>query len=221
KIDLHHLGKEGLERLGGILDEILDLSAEEAARALDRLCAGDPELRAQAELLLAADQSSRSFLTRPAMDWVPGLILDPSDEGEPDREGARVGAWRILRELGRGGMGRVYLAERADGQFEQRAAIKLLKRGLDTDEILARFLQERQILARLEHPHIAHLLDGGVTEDGLPWFALEHVEGTPITTYCERRSESLRGTLVLFIQACRAVQFAHANLVIHRDLKPG
>ena len=222
KLDLDRLGRERLELLGRILDEVLDLPAEEATTALDRLCAGDAELRAQAELLLAADQSSRRFLTRPAMDWVPGLVLEGStDMGEPDREGARVGAWRILRELGRGGMGRVYLAERADGQFEQKAAIKLLKRGLDTDEILARFLQERQILARLEHPNIAHLMDGGVTDDGLPWFALEHIEGTPITTYCERRNESLRGTLGLFVQACRAVQFAHANLVIHRDLKPG
>ncbi len=222
RIDLERLGRERLEQLGRILDEVLDLSPEDATRALDRLCAGDAELRAQVELLIRADEGSRGFLTRPAMDWIPGLVLEDHDEpAEEDRLGDRVGAWRILRELGRGGMGRVYLAERADGQFEQRVAIKLLKRGLDTDEILARFLQERQILARLEHPHIAHLLDGGVTEDGLPWFALEHVEGTSITAYCHDRNESPRGTLRLFAQACRAVQFAHTNLVIHRDLKPG
>src|SRR6185436_1352446 len=115
----------------------------------------------------------------------PGLL---EEAREADRTGSRLGPWRIVRELGRGGMGRVYLAERADGAFEQKVAVKVLKRGLDTDEILARFIQERQILARLDDPHIARVVDGGVTEDGLPWFALEYIEGAPLTEYSRSRN---------------------------------
>ena len=117
-------------------------------------------------------------------------------------------------------MGAVYLAERADGAFQQRVALKLVKRGLDTDEILRRFLRERRILARLEHPHIARLLDGGITEDGLPWFAMEHVQGEPITSWCESRRTSVAERLRLFQAVCAAVQHAHRNLIVHRDLKP-
>src|SRR5207249_3829105 len=127
-----------------------------------------------------------------------------------------------IRELGRGGMGAVYLAERADGQFEQLVALKLIKRGMDSDEIHRRFLAERQILAHLGggHPHIARLLDGGITEEGQPWFAMEYVAGTPITVHCDGRALPVSERLRLFRDVCDAVRFAHANLVVHRDLKP-
>src|SRR6185503_18396474 len=135
-------------------------------------------------------------------------------------EGETIGPYRLGTELGRGGMGTVFLAERADGQFDQRVALKLVKRGMDSAEILDRFRAERQILARLQHANVARLLDGGVTPDGQPYFAMEHVEGEPLTTYCQRVSLSTALRLRLFLQVCEAVEYAHRNLVVHRDLKP-
>ncbi|MGE5188870.1 MAG: tetratricopeptide repeat protein [Gemmatimonadota bacterium] len=173
---------------------------------------------------MAADTESGSFLSEPAIG--AGVVLWLAGGGpelplaETPLDGQRLGPYRILREIARGGMGRVFLAERADGAFEQTVAIKLVKRGLETDEIVARFLRERRILGRLVHPNIARLLDGGVSSDGLPWFALEYVEGTPITEHCERMGLGLRAMLLLFAQAGRAVQYAHQGLVVHRDLKP-
>ncbi len=135
--------------------------------------------------------------------------------------GRRVGAYEIVREIGRGGMGAVYLAKRADGQFEKEVAIKLLKRGTDTDEILRRFHAERRILAQLDHPNIARLLDAGTTDDGLPYFVMEHVDGVPITSYVQEGQLSVAQRLELFLKVCEAVQFAHQHRVVHRDLKPG
>ncbi|HZX92789.1 MAG TPA: protein kinase, partial [Rudaea sp.] len=132
----------------------------------------------------------------------------------------QIGPWRLVSKLGSGGMGVVWLAERADGQFEQRAAIKLIKRGMDSEAVLKRFLRERQILARLVHPHIAHLLDGGISADGRPYFAMEYVEGLPLLRYCHDRGMQLEERIRLFLRICEAVQFAHVNHVVHRDLKP-
>ena len=134
--------------------------------------------------------------------------------------GRRIGAYAIVREIGRGGMGAVYLAGRADDEFEKEVAIKLLKRGTDTDEVLRRFRTEREILARLEHPNIAHLIDGGTTGDGLPYFVMEYVAGIPVTNFCRDQELSVEARLQLFLKICAAVQFAHQNLVVHRDLKP-
>ncbi|MEX2471611.1 MAG: serine/threonine-protein kinase, partial [Gemmatimonadota bacterium] len=131
-----------------------------------------------------------------------------------------VGRYRILGELGRGGMATVYDAERADGAFEQRVAIKLLRRGLDTDDIVERFLAERQILSGLEHANIARLIDGGATSDGRPYLVMERVSGEPITEWANRRGLSVRERLRLFCQVAEAVQVAHQRLIIHRDLKP-
>ena len=131
-----------------------------------------------------------------------------------------VGPYRLVRELGRGGMGQVFLAERADGQFDQRAAVKLLKRGMDSDAILTRFLRERQILAALDHPNIARLFDGGITQDGRPYFVMEYVQGQPITRFCDEHRLSIDERLQLFCLVCLAVEYAHRNLVVHRDLKP-
>lgn len=165
--------------------------------------------------LIAAD-----FLETDAAGFAAPLVAE--GEGLVSREtpGTMVGRYRLLEEIGRGGMGTVWLAERADGHFEQQVALKLVKRGMDSDELLTRFIRERQILARLEHPNIARLLDGGVSEDGRPYFVMELVQGERITRYAETRHLSLEQRLRLVATVCRAVQQAHRNLVVHRDLKP-
>ena len=141
--------------------------------------------------------------------------------GLDDRiDGARIGPYRLVKELGRGGMGTVYLAVRSDDAFQKRVALKVLKRGMDTDAIVRRFRNERQILASLDHPHISGLLDGGTTPDGLPYFAMEFVEGQPIDEYCEARQLDTTARLQMFMKICSAVQYAHQNLIIHRDIKP-
>jgi serine/threonine-protein kinase len=135
--------------------------------------------------------------------------------------GDEVGAYRITRLLGRGGMGAVYEGERADGAFEKKVAIKIVKRGMDTDEIVRRFHHERRILARLEHPNIAGIMDGGITEDGLPYFVMELAQGERIDEFCDNHTLLILERLELFEQVCQAVQYAHGNLVVHRDIKPG
>ncbi|HEY0078086.1 MAG TPA: protein kinase, partial [Pyrinomonadaceae bacterium] len=145
----------------------------------------------------------------------------PSDPEDPNSmTGRRIGAYQIVREVGRGGMGAVYLAERADSEFRRNVAIKLIKRGMDTDFIIRRFRNERQILAALEHPNIACLLDGGTTEDGLPYFVMEYIEGRPLYQYCDSEKLSIRERLRLFRQVCAAVAYAHQKHVVHRDIKP-
>lgn len=192
--------------LAGALE--LDETHERAA-FLERACAADADLRARVESLLAQpDDDFDLFAETMAL------------AAEPSFESARLGAYELVRELGRGGMGTVWLARRADEQFDKLVAIKLLKRGTDTDEVLRRFQAERQILARLEHPNIARLLDGGTTPDGLPYLVMEYVVGARVTDYAFAQNLSVRERLELFLKVCSAVQFAHQNLVVHRDLKP-
>jgi Tol biopolymer transport system component/predicted Ser/Thr protein kinase len=199
-----------------ILDLVLEVAPEQRPALLDRTCTGDPELRAEVEALLAGAEAS-VFFESAAVDFA-----DPLVEAEVSgRTGEFFGPYRLVRELGHGGMGLVYLAERADGQFQQRVALKLIKRGMDSDEIQRRFLAERQVLASLNHPHIARLLDGGVTADGQPWFAMEYVEGVPLSRYCDERNLGIDQRLELFRKICKAVQHAHQSMVVHRDLKPG
>lgn len=177
---------------------------------LEEACAGDDDLRRRVQSLL--DQPPDEF----------DSLAQDINRARPDGNiGRRIGAYALVRELGRGGMGAVWLARRADEQFEKVVAIKLLKRGTDTDEVLRRFQVERQILAALEHPNIARLLDGGVTDDGLPYFVMEYVEGRPVTDFCDENALSIEERLRLFLKICGAAQFAHQNLVVHRDLKPG
>ena len=171
----------------------------------------DTAVLAEVESLLRAASASGGFLGVPRKP--------PAEELIPDGTlGIRLGAWRITRLLGRGGMGEVYEAIRADGNFEQRVAIKLLQR--EAAAQMERFQAERQILARLEHPGIARLYDGGVTEDGRPFMTMEFVEGRPITDYCKITNATLEQRVALFLQVCDAVAYAHRNLVVHRDLKP-
>ena len=201
-----------------LFEELVDRSPTERQSRLDGVA--DRDLAERVRKLLAADSEAGRFLETPAVavagGLFDGLVESPDEPPPPDR----IGPYRVLGRLGRGGMGEVLLAERADGLFDQRVAIKLLRRGMASDEILARFTRERRILARLEHPHIARLLDGGATGDGRPYFVMELVEGEPITDYCRSRSLPVEPRLELLQDCCDAVAAAHRNLVVHRDLKP-
>ena len=180
-------------------------------------CAGDASLRRDVETLLAAHRRADGFIDTPVATLDARLFEDE----EPDRlVGQTIGHWEILKRIGSGGMGAVYLARRADRQYEQQVAIKLIKRGMDTEAMLRRFRNERQILASFDHPNIARLLDGDTTEDGLPYFVMEYVEGLPIDEYCDLKALDVTGRLKIFRQVCAAVSYAHRRAVIHRDLKP-
>jgi len=205
------------QRVDDLLQSALDCEPSQRASFLDEACASDHALRQHVEALLAADRDASDFLERPAIE----AITSPATESPSDSlVGRRIGAYRILRQLGRGGMGAVYLAERADEQFRKQVAIKLVKHGMDSDAILHRFRSERQILASLDHPLIATLLDAGTTDDGLSFFIMEYVEGQPIDVYCTTHGLSTRERLHLFGLVCTAVQHAHEHQVVHRDLKP-
>ena len=164
--------------------------------------------------MLQSDAEVADFIEEPAVD-ISRLLTD-----ETGMVGKKIGPYLIEAEIGRGGMGAVYKAVRADEHFEKRVAIKLIKRGFDTDDIVKRFRHERQILAALTHPHITRLLDGGATDDGLPYLVMDFVEGLPLAKYCENTKLSLHDRLHLFLQVCSAVTYAHQNLVVHRDIKP-
>ena len=196
-----------------IFDEALDVSTERRAVWLESRCGDDATLRHEVELLLAA-HAKESPLDIPAAAHLATLVRDPM-------RGRHIGPYRVLRELGRGGMGVVYLAERDDGQFRRRVAVKVLRASQDADELHQRFVAERQILASLNHPHIAQLLDGGVSEGQLPYLVIEYVDGLPITEYCDRHQLDIPARLKLFREVCAAVSHAHQNLILHRDLKPG
>jgi serine/threonine-protein kinase len=202
------------------LDAALEADAHERPGILERMCGDNPVVHHEVESLLRAHDASEGFLATSAESFAAPYLARATNPLQTERAGFVVGRYRLIEEVGRGGMGTVWLAERADGQFEQRVALKLVKRGMDTDEIVARFLRERQILARLEHPNIARLLDGGVSEDGRPYFVMEHVTGVPITEHCDASKLSIEERLRLFCVVCRAVSFAHRNLVVHRDIKP-
>jgi eukaryotic-like serine/threonine-protein kinase len=184
-------------------------------------CAGDPELGAAVASMLAGADAP-TFLETPAAEFVAPLLADlPFDLDTSAASGSRIGPYRLLREIGHGGMGTVYLAERADQQYQRLVAVKLLRGwSAGNERAVRRFLEERQILAALDHPDIARLFDGGVTPDRLPWFAMEYVEGVPLDRYCDERGLPIEERLELFCRVCAAVQFAHRNLVVHRDLKP-
>ena len=204
-------------------EELAELDAEPRAAALTALAARDPALAAAVSELLAADAAAgEEFLAGGAAGLDPEAVGEALAEAGPRgaAAGDRVGSYRLRALLGRGGMGEVWEAERADGQFEQVVALKLVKRGMDSEEVLRRFLRERQILARLEHPNIARLLDGGLAADGRPYLVLERVEGEPIVAWCRAQRSDLAARLRLVIAVAEAVDLAHRNLVVHRDLKP-
>jgi eukaryotic-like serine/threonine-protein kinase len=208
------------QRLEALFDEAVTLTAGDRAVFLEAL---EPPVRERLEALLAADARAAGFLQDSADAYLPDLAGARDADAEPPgalQPGRQVGPYRIEREIGRGGMGWVFLAHRADGAFEQRVALKVVRAGIDDEELVGRFLQERQILAGLEHPNIARLVDGGLIADGRPFFAMEYVEGEPITASCDARRLGLDRRLDLFLSVCDAVRYAHQRLVVHRDLKP-
>jgi len=202
-------------RVQALFHRALEIEPAGRAAFLARECAGDHALRRDVESLLAADERSDDFIETPAVAFVSGADFDVDA-----LVGRRIGAYRIVRQIGRGGMGAVYLATRDDDAYRKEVALKVLKRGMDTDFFVSRFRQERQILARLDHPNIARLLDGGTTDDRLPYLVMEFVEGTPLDRYCDERRLQLPERLALFLTVCAAVEYAHQRLVVHRDLKP-
>lgn len=199
------------KKLSQVFAGSLEREAADRAAYLDEVCGDDPDLRQEVERMLAADVESVGRIADEALTTTLGAEA---------WEGRTVGHYRIVREHARGGMGRVFLAERSDGSFDHKVALKILQSALASDTLLSRFRQERQILARLQHENIATLLDGGVTEDGQPWFAMEFVEGVPLDDYCDEHRLTIEERLGLFRDVCRALVYAHGSLVVHRDLKP-
>lgn len=188
------------------------------------VCAGDETLQREVNSLLAGYDRAGRFLESPAIEVAAkALAADESAAADPSSRciGRTICHYQIVEKLGGGGMGEVYRAVRADGAYEKQVAVKLIRSGFGSEYFLTRFRNERQILARLDHPGIARLLDGGATEDGLPFIVMEYVDGVPIDQYCEKRRLSVPERLKLFRAVCGAVQYAHQNLVLHRDLKPG
>ncbi len=200
-------------RVEEVFHQAVRLGEDRQEAFLDQACAGDEVLRTEVEELLIAD--------REAGDTIESAVAGGTELIDQAVAGRRIGRYELLRELGRGGMGAVYLARRADREFEHRVALKIIRPGLDSEAIVRRFRRERQILARLEHASIAKLLDGGSTDEGLPYLVMELVEGVPIEVYCDSHGFGLRRRLALFRKVCAAVVYAHQNLVVHRDLKPG
>ena len=207
---------ERWERIQTLFMTALEREAAKRAAFLDEACADDPALRRQVEALLHAHEDSHALAIENRL-----LNVEPIEATDPEQLlGTHVGPYRLQRLLGQGGMGEVYLALRDDGQFEKQVALKLVRPGFHTADVVRRFRAERQILARLTHPHIARLLDGGVADDGRPYLVMEYVDGVPLTTFCDVHRLAIDERLRLFGKVCAAVQFAHRNLVVHRDLKP-
>ncbi len=206
-----------LDRLKELFHSAQQLLPNERSAYLDESCGNDAELRRAIDALLRSDQEADRFMTDPPAQLAAEIFGEVENPAETGRV---IGRYKLIERIGSGGMGAVYLAERADQQFKMQVAIKLIKRGMDTESVLRRFQHERQILASLEHPNIARLLDGGETEDGLPYFVMEHVKGERIDRYAEAKNLSLHERLELFRQVCGAVSYAHQHLVVHRDLKP-
>jgi serine/threonine-protein kinase len=208
--------RERFRQVDRLFDAALDRPPNERDAFLAEMCGADRALRDRLQALLAAHDRSNNFMRSPAVELGAPLLEDSLDSATPEH----AGPFRIVRELGHGGMGVVYLAEREGAEFQQRVALKLVRHLGAREAVRQRFLEERRILALLEHPRIAHLVDGGVTSDGLPYFAMELVEGEPIDAYCDAYQLPIERRLDLLMEVCEAVQYAHEHFVIHRDLKP-
>lgn len=211
------MSPEQWQRVNDLFYAALERDTSERQAFLLEACNDDSETLGEVESLLAAHHRADTLTGRPVFQRALRVV---ADEEHSSISGNRIGPYRIVSEIGRGGMGAVYLAERDDDQYQKQVAIKLIKRGMDSDAILVRFLSERQILARLEHPNIARLLDGGTTEDGRPYFVMEYIEGLPIDQFSDEKKLSVTERLTLFLEVAAAVEHSHQHLVVHRDIKP-
>jgi eukaryotic-like serine/threonine-protein kinase len=208
--------QESWPRINELFHAAIDLGREKRDQYLASACGNDQELRREVEDLIAAHEATESSMHT---DFLRAAIREVAGN-EISTLGQQFGPYQVVREIGRGGMGRVFLAERVDQEFRRRVAIKLIKRGMDTDAIVRHFRNEREILASLDHPNIARLFDGGTSDSGLPYFVMEYIDGRPINSYCDEHNYSIRERLQLFRKVCAAVAYAHQHLVIHRDIKP-
>ncbi len=213
---------ERWQQIEEVFHEALELEGEVRFNFIRERSGDDIELKAEVEKLLSQFDEASSFIEQPLYDSAKSGLLSSllTDSDDDPMVGEVLGAYRIEREIGRGGMGAVYEAFRADGEFRLRVAVKVVKRGIDTDFVLRRFRNERQILAALDHPFITRLLDGGTTPDGRPYFVMEYIDGLPLYRYCDKDHLTTNERLRLFCRVCEAVEYAHQKQVIHRDLKP-
>lgn len=211
------MNPERWARVRGVFDSALEQDPAQRTAFLQQACSGDQELLAEVRSLLASLDESTKFMDHPL---TPAVALSQQIDHVAGLEGSSVGPYKLLRRVGTGGMASVYAAIRVDQHFHKIVALKLVKPGMDSEEILRRFCNERQVLAGLEHSHIARLLDGGTTERGLPYLVMEYVEGTPLDRHCDAHKLSVTERLIMFRTVCSAVQYAHQNLVVHRDIKP-
>lgn len=211
---------ERQRRVAELFAAVLEKGPKEQTVFLKKECGEDAAMLAEIRELLGAfsEAQANDFMSAPALESEAEYLAE--DEETDARIGQVLGRYKIVEKIGAGGMGAIYLAERSDAEIEKRAAVKIIKRGMDTDAILRRFRNERQILANLEHPNIAHLLDAGTTVDALPFFVMEYIDGMPIDEYCQTNNLSETERLELFRKVCAAVSFAHQKLIVHRDLKP-
>ncbi len=213
---------ENWQKIRALFDALVDQPSEAWESALNAHGVDDADLREEVLALLRADREDvvRTVIDAQAPEVLSGLSDREKELANQSLRGRTIGAFRLIEEIGRGGMGTVWRADRIDGGFEQSVAIKLIRSAWDSAEMIGRFRAERQILANLNHPNIAHLIDGGVSDDSLPWLALEYVDGTDLRSYCNEHQLGMEARLKLFLTVCAAVSHAHAHLVVHRDLKP-
>ena len=226
------MSPERWQKIEELFQSAMDLESSERTGFLRGECASDDDLRLEVEKLISSSESADDFIESPV--WTDSNFLNTSAKKEisdsiqndtkaADADnfiGREIGVYRLTKEIGRGGMGAVYLAERADGEFFQKVAIKLIKRGMDSDFIIRRFRHERQILASFEHAFIARLLDGGTTTEGVPYFVMEYIQGETLYTYSDKHRLGIRDRLKLFQKVCSAIEYAHSKQIIHRDIKP-
>jgi len=211
------MNAERWKQVDAILDAVLEIAPSDRFAFLNDKCGDDENLRLEVKKLLASMEKAEDFLEAPPVESVFRLFDEESSENFIGRQ---IGVYRLIRLIGQGGMGSVFLASRIDREFRKEVAVKIVSSLWHSDEIKDNFRRERQILARLEHENIARLLDGGTTDEGIPFLVMEYVEGLPVTGYCEQKNFSVKEKLLLFLKICEAVKFAHQNLIIHRDLKP-